>query len=373
MGDLEKMLSKVPGLSLEAQAKAVPAYREFQKSLDNITPVSASRKLAFEMTGQVYGQDEVTGQAAFFAATKAEKAFKNLLTTGNQNEEPFWQLVDGPLAFLWIYMRNETSCHLQRQWEEEVLSETQGVADGQIVQQRILGENGFAWKFVKGTIGPFLSRSPQKGGYHAKDFHGETIALENALFTCLNKGVSVAAASSTAASAAAAAAGGGGAAAPPPKTSFSVTLQALPTDANADAQVKPSATHLELRCDSGSQKLDNFNYPSGATFKWSPETCGEVFFAIDVGNVVLTRVYDGEMGFPKFLRDLRGGERTFTVNDPALSTHRTDLERLGIKYITVKYRMSGHGPVIALLTPAPKPQAPPLVPIPNRIARCWDQ
>lgn len=372
MGDLEKMLSKVPGLSLEAQAKAVQAYREFQKSLNDITPVSASRKLAFELTGQVYGQDEVTGQAALFTASKAQKAFKNLLTAGNQNEEPFWRLIDGPLAFLWSYMRNETACHLQRQWEEEVLSETQGVADRYLVQQRILGEDGFAWKFVKGTIGPFLSRSPQKGGYYAKDFHGETIALESALFTCLNKGVSVAATSSAAAAAAAAAAIGG-AAPPPPKTTFSVTLQTLPTDANPDAIAKPSATHLELRCESGPQKLDNFNYPSSATFKWSPETCGEVFFTIKVGDVVLTRVYDGELGFPKFLRDLRGGERTFTLNDHPLNLRKADLERLGVRHITVKYRMSGHGPVIAQLTPAPKPQPPPLVPIPNRIARCWDQ
>ena len=169
IGDLEKMLSKVPGVSLESQAKAVQAYREYQKTLDNITPVSASRKLAFEMTSKVYGEDEATGQSPFLAASRAERTFKSTLTTGNQNEEPFWELIKGPLGFLWIYMRNETACYLQRQWEEEVLSEIQGVADGQIVQQRILGENGFAWKFVKATAGPFLSRSPQKGGYYAKD------------------------------------------------------------------------------------------------------------------------------------------------------------------------------------------------------------
>ena len=98
-----------------------------------------------------------------------------------------------------------------------------------------------------------------------------------------------------------------------------------------------------------------------------------MFFTIKVGDVVLTRVYDGELGFPKFLRDLRGGERTFTLNDHPLNLRKADLERLGVRHITVKYRMSGHGPVIAQLTPAPKPQPPPLVPIPNRIARCWDQ
>ena len=137
--------------------------------------------------------------------------------------------------------------------------------------------------------------------------------------------------------------------------------------------MKPSATHLELRCDTGVQKLDNFNYPSGATFKWSPETCGDVIFTIEVGNVVLTKIYDGNLGFPKFLKDLRGGERTFTLDDRTLLQYRSDLERMGIKYITVKYRMTGQGPVIDQLTPAPKPQAPPLVQIPNRIARCWDQ
>jgi type VI secretion system protein ImpL len=365
IGDLEKTLSKVPGVSLESQAKAVQAYREVQKTLDNITPVSASRKLAFEMTSKAYGEDEATGQSPFFAASRAERTFRVMLTTGNQNEQPFWEQIKGPLGFLWIYMRNETACYLQRQWEEEVLSEIQGVADGQIVQQRILGENGFAWKFVKATAGPFLSRSPQKGGYYAKDVHGETIAFENAFLSCLNKGTSVAASSSAAAAAAA-----GGPAAPAPKANFSVSLQSLPTDANPEAKLKPSATHLELRCETGVQKLDNYNYPSAATFKWSPETCGDVIFTIEVGDVVLTKVYDGDLGFPKFLRDLRGGERTFAMDDRTLLERRSDLERLGIKTITVRYRMSGQGPVIDQLTP--KPQAP-LIQIPSRIARCWDQ
>jgi type VI secretion system protein ImpL len=364
IGDLEKTLSKIPGLSIESQAKAVQTYREYQKTLDNLTPLSASRKLAFEMTSQVYGQDEVTGQSAFFAASRAEKAYQGLLTTGNQSEELFWELIKGPLGFLWVFMRNETACYLQRQWEEEVLSEIHGVTDGQIVQQRILGENGFAWKFVKATAGPFVSRSPQKGGYYAKDVSGDEIAFENGFFTCLNKGVTVAATSS------AAAAAGGSAAAPGAKPSFSVSLQSLPTDANPDARLKPSATHLELRCEAGVQKLDNFNYPSAATFKWSPETCGDVFFTIEIGDIVLTRIYDGNLAFPKFLRDLRGGERTFTLEDGTLRERKSELERLGIKYITVKYRMSGQGPVIAELTP--KPQAP-LVQIPNRIARCWEQ
>ncbi len=109
IGDLEKMLSKVPGLSFEAQAKAVPVYREFQKSLDNITPVSASRKLAFEMTGQVYGQDEVTGQAPFFPRPKPKRPLGITLTTGNQNEEPFWKLIDGPLGIF-------VDLHAQRDW-----------------------------------------------------------------------------------------------------------------------------------------------------------------------------------------------------------------------------------------------------------------
>jgi len=383
---VEKSASGMPGVSFDAQIKAVQSYRDYQKALSDIIPVSASRKFAYEITSQVFTQDEATGQSVFFTTRKAEGAIKAAMTSGAPNEDPFWKLLGGPLDFLWVFMRQETACYVQKIWEEEVVAETQEISDPLLAQQRILGENGFAWKFVRSVTGPFIGRNLQKGGYYAKDLKGDALPFETSFLAYLNKGVAASAAASSVAAAEAAAAAAAASAPPPPppppkQTNFAVTIRGLPTDANPDAKNKPSATRLELHCDKGSQKLDNFNYPNVATFNWSADACKEVVFKIELPGLVLSKVYEGSMAFPQFLRDFRTGERTF--GDKSFPEYRAALESLGVKYITVKYEFTGHRPVIDQLAraqapPPPEPrrrtiQPPPIIPTPSRIAKCWDR
>ena len=143
---------------------------------------------------------------------------------------------------------------------------------------------------------------------------------------------------------------------------YSVGIKGLPTDANAEARVKPHATRLEIQCNGNSQSLVNNNYPVGKTFSWSPDACGDVLFQIEVGDLVLTRHYMGQQGFPDFLKDLHGGRRTFAAGE--FPGEKTALERMGVKSITVNYQFIGSGAILKQ-TATLSGQAP------RSIARCW--
>ncbi len=374
--EIGKTIGSLPGVSLEAHTKSVQAAQEYQKALAAIVPVSASPKLAYDITAQVFSQDEVTGQSPYFTARRAADNLQNAMTSGAAAEAPFWKLVWGPLDFLWKFMRLETACYVQKRWEEEVLAETLVSQDAMVVQTRLLGDNGFVWRFVKGTTAPFLGRNVQQGGYYAKDVRGDTLPFEQSFITYLNKGATIptalaaqqAAAAQAAAQAAAGGGGGGG-------KQYTVSVRGLPTDVNPDARLKPQAVRLEVRCESGVQRLENFMYPNSATFKWTPETCHDVVMKIEIGELVLTRFYGGDMAFPKFLREFRGGQSTYTPK--SFPESRAGLDDLGIRYITVKYELGGAGPVIDLLSkPDRGPPQPPSVPAlkaPTRILKCWDR
>ena len=290
--EIGKTLGSIPGIDLATHTRSVQACEEYRKSLAAVTPVSASPKLAYDITSQVFSQDEVTGQSPYFAASRAAANLQGTMSTGVSGEEPFWKLVRGPLDFLWTFMRLETACYVQKRWEEEVLAETLVSQDLMVIQTRLLGENGFVWKFVRGTSAPFLGRNVQLGGYYAKEVRGDTLPFDQAFISYLNKGATIptalAAQQAAAAQAAQAAAGAGA-----PKQQYTVTIRGLPTDVNPDAKLKPQAVRLELRCNEGMQRLDNFMYPNSATFRWTPQACEDVVMRIEIGDLVLTRHYDG--------------------------------------------------------------------------------
>jgi type VI secretion system protein ImpL len=175
---------------------------------------------------------------------------------------------------------------------------------------------------------------------------GGTVPLQPPLFAFLGKGAQ--------AQAAVAAMGR--------PQNLNVGIRGLPTDANAEAALKPHTTRLELQCGGTSQTLVNSNYPVSRTFSWSPDTCGDVVLQIEVGDVVLNRHYMGQDGFPKFLRDMRGGRRTFLARE--FPGESAALQRMGVKHITVNYRFIGSGAILKQ-TATLSGQAP------RSIAQCW--
>lgn len=311
---LEKTLGKETG-QVEIQTQAAKAYLEYVNGLTAIAQAASSRPQAFQMASQIFGEDPATSKSPLMACANSLNRLKGLMMKGRPTEEIFWKLLAGPLDFLWYYIRRETAGHLQAQWEEKVLAEVQGLPAAQATQL-LLGPDGHVWKFMKGPAAPFVSKTPK--GYSPKELLGGTIPFETSFLTFVTKG------------------------APAPtltKQNYTVVIRGLPTAANPEAKTKPHATKLELQCAGQTQSITNFNYPVSKTFQWSMETCSDVLFQIEVGNLVLTKKFIGNQAFPDFLQEFKDGQRTFLPAE--FPNEKAALEAMGIKQIKVNYQFGG--------------------------------
>jgi type VI secretion system protein ImpL len=349
---VDRQVSALTGKHVQLSKETVTAYQDFLKALQQIVPVAESRKLAFELAGQTFSADPAVGQTPFLLAYKSFNHCKTSSGTEKTADETVWKLAKGPVDFLWSFVCYETSCALQKDWEEKVLAEVQGVSD-QTAQELLLAQDGLAWKYVKGAAAPFIERS-LKAGYSARETLSRKIPFDQAFFTYLSQGavqknvMREKEAKLT-------------------KSQYPVVIEGLPTGANPESPIKPKATHLRMECDSGSQVMDNYNYPASKVFNWTPETCTEVTLVIDVENLTLTRRYGGPDAFPRFLREFQGGQRVFRSSEfPAM---RSALEGMGITYIDVRYRFKGHGEILGVQS---QPQAAAPRKAPREIVKCWD-
>ena len=326
--------------SFEDRVAAGKAYNQYRASLNGLMPMTDSRKVAFKMASELYGEDPAEGESPFFAARSAQQKLEGLMGRRNKDTAVFWNLVNGPVLFYHQYAAREAQCHLQSLWEKDVYLEVQDLPRGTNLNQLLMGSSGYAVKFLKGPAEPFIGRSRGKG-YFARKVNGLALDLDTGFLTFLTRGASVA---------------------KPVASEYKVTIKAYPTDANKDAAIKPHATSLEVQCGDEKNRLLNLHYPVRKTFRWSPRDCGDVVFKIEIGNLVLTKVYEGYQGFAKFLKDFQTGQRTFRPND--FPNSAAALKRMGIKHITPRYQFSGHRKVVQLLRATPGR-------IPQDITSCW--
>jgi type VI secretion system protein ImpL len=337
---LEKTIGKDTGTVSETHLEAGMTFNEYVKALSAIAPLLNSRNQAYQTAVLTYTEDPSSSKSPFFVANAAAAKLGTLMKGRGKDELPS-KLVMGPLDFLWTFARKESACTLQKQWEEKVLSETQGVSDQQAIQI-LLRQDGPVWKFVKGPVEPFLGWKVE-GGYYAKEVLAGAIQFDPSFLHFLNKG---------------------GEASKSQRQNYSVTIKGLPTDANREARIKPHGTRLELQCAGSSpQSLINLHYPISKTFQWSAEDCSTVLFQIEVSDLVLTKKYEGPQAFPNFLQDFGSGSRTFFPRE--FPSEKDTLERLGIRYIKVTYQFSGDHGEIKHYGALPRQ-------IPRTIAACWE-
>ena len=332
-------LDKIESKDAADTFMAGKVFQTYSQALEKLRPLAASRQLAFETAGATLSKDPASNASPFFEASRAIDSLK--ATLGHSDNQVFWDLLQGPVNTAWRYALKESGCSLQSAWESQVMAEVRGAPDQSTVNKLLLGDNGFAWSFVKGPAAPFVARNV-KQGYHPRERYGVAVDFQTPFFTYLNQGavqqVVV-------------------------KDQYRVAITALPANVNSDARYQPHAVRLTLRCGESDQTLVNLMFPTSETFNWSPGQCGDVLLEVDVHDEVLTRRYSGEYAFPRFLRDFSRGERTFRPKDFEEAT--TAWDRLGINRITMQYKLSGHRPVIALLRAG-------LGTAPRTIAHCWD-
>jgi type VI secretion system protein ImpL len=279
------------------------------------------------------------GDGSMAAAYNAVRSMQRLVGKPRPSTKMFWSLYSGPMDIVYDYMEEETSCHLQQQWETEVLAEIAGV-DKNKLGQTLIGESGLLWKYVDGTASPFLKKRFNKGFIPAV-VNKRKVVWSDDFLDFINKasyGRSLVG------------------------SEFEVSINTLPTGVNIGAAISPYATFLELHCADGVQTLANYNYSDRHNFKWSLESCGDVSLQIDIGHISLRKQYNGPKGFSRFFDDFRDGRRVFEIDE--FPNQASLLRKESVDAIDVNYEFMNHEPVLNILQQVPL--EPPLA-----ISQCW--
>jgi type VI secretion system protein ImpL len=148
------------------------------------------------------------------------------------------------------------------------------------------------------------------------------------------------------------------------KSSYLLPVRGFPGEANPGARSLPQRTILQLHCGADVQSLEIFSYPKPPqNFQWTPQSCSDVIFQVDIGDLSLKKKYSGSKAFPEFLQDFQGGMRTFYSHE--FPTEKAALERMGIQYLRIRYEIGGDQSAVRKFATAPR-QAP------RTIATCWE-
>jgi type VI secretion system protein ImpL len=314
------------------------AYQAYMDAIKEFGSLTASPTTAFEKAASTFAEDEAAGQSPFFKATDAIDDLKTAL--GHEQAPLFWNWISGPVDVAWRYALNETGCRLQKLWESRVLAEVRGATDRGTINKMLLGQDGFAWQFVKGDAAPFLDRSRAKG-YFPRKRYGGTVPFDESFLNYINRGAVQQVVA---------------------KDQYRVQITALPVNVNESARYQPHATRLILRCADKDQTLLNLMFPVSETFIWKPASCGDVILEVEVHDAVLSRRYTGDYAFPRFLREFSRGQQRFGPED--FEGSRNVWQRLGMTSIQIQYKLQGHRQPIRLLGGG--------VPrVPQSIAGCW--
>ncbi|MDX9788454.1 MAG: type VI secretion protein IcmF/TssM N-terminal domain-containing protein [Desulfobacterales bacterium] len=359
---------------IESRLTAASALRDYQKALVEIVKAIATRKGAYEIAAKTFDEEAASPPSPFILTQTSIRTMEATLQNSAGQSAMFWALVSGPHRFLWDFVLRETACYIDKLWEEKVLVEVQGISDSERITAVALGEKGPAMDFVKGPIAPFIDRSLNKG-FYAKNVLGREIQFKTDFLRYLTQGTrKVRAAQARAARSGA----DEDVVATPLVFNGGVTIKALPTDVNPDAHTRPQATTLTVRCGNETAQLINLNYPVRKVFDWSSETCDEVVFTVEIGSIVLTKRYKGNMGFPLFLKDFGNGTRRLYPGD--FPQNKSALQQANIKYIQVNYQFERHSRVLsfyqkylAAKSSVKKVSREPSTPkVPRNAAICWD-
>ncbi|MEJ2038496.1 MAG: type VI secretion protein IcmF/TssM N-terminal domain-containing protein [Desulfosarcinaceae bacterium] len=175
-------------LKAEDELEAAKAQQAYQQALEETVKAADSRNVAFKMASDLYQQDTATGESPVLVAQRSLDQMRSILADAqNEEEKPFWALLEGNLTFMQSYLTREASCSLQDRWEKDVLMELQGISADRDMAQVMMGQGGYAEQFIKGPAAPFISKSLAKG-YYAKRILGQEVGFDKDFLSYLTKG-----------------------------------------------------------------------------------------------------------------------------------------------------------------------------------------
>lgn len=317
------------------QARTLAKFQQLMKGV--VIDLQKSDAQAFQVALDTwgFGADPAVKSAPLWDADNIRVALIQALKGPDPREDVVWSLVTGQLDFASHYASEVAACRLQSDWSGQLLSAIEGVHDPVMLNELLYGERGQLPAFMSGSVKSFVQRDAQR--YSAREALGVQIPLTGAFYAYVSR---MQHAQNDLASAqrqsltqqateqqskqaldaeqktlAAQRAELKQSIAALQATAAVVELSTTASQVNISARSLPQQTRLILQCSGRPTVLDNFNFPTSASFVWAPGACSDVSLEIGFANFKLTRHWTGDRAFVDFLRLFNGGQHTFTADD----------------------------------------------------------
>lgn len=342
-----------------AQAKVFAQFEQKLRAV--VTDLQKSDAQAFQvaMDNWGFGSDPSVKSAQLWDARDLRDTLQRQVQRGDARESVVWTLATGGLEFAMAYAGEIAACRLQQDWNGQVLGAVEGVRDPVLIGELLYGERGQLPQFLNGPVRIFMQRDAQ--GFKPRIALDQQVPLSSAFYAYASRmqhtqsDLASARRQSSAQQAAQQAdrqtleanqktlqAQQATLQQQLPKLLASasvVDLQATPPSINLGARQLPQQTRLTLQCNNRSTTLDNYNFPTSASFVWAPGTCSDVSLEIRFPNYTLNKRWSGERGFIDFLRAFAGGQRMLTAAD--FPNQRELMASDNISALTLTYRQQG--------------------------------
>ncbi|WP_426117068.1 type VI secretion protein IcmF/TssM N-terminal domain-containing protein [Pseudomonas sp. DSP3-2-2] len=352
--------SGVSGLRDElTQTRALARFGQLMKGVIGDLQKNDAQAFQVALDTWGFGADPAVKAAPLWEADSIRTALIQALKGPDPREDVVWSLVTGQLDFSSHYVAEVAACRLQSDWSGQLLSSIQGVRDPVMLNELLYGDRGQLPAFMNGPVKTFVQRDAQR--YSGRESLGVQIPLTGAFYAYVsrmqhaqNDLVSAQRQSQTQQATEQQSKQALDAEqktlttqraelkqsiATLQATAAVVELSASPSQVNISARSLPQQTRLTLQCSGRSTVLDNFNFPTSASFVWAPGACADVSLEISFANFKLTRHWTGDRAFVDFLRLFNGGQHTFTAAD--FPSQRNLMGSENLIGIQLTYRQEG--------------------------------
>jgi len=382
-GDVLKHLAEgdsvAAGISqMQDELGRVRLLVQFQQTMKGVlAKLQKSDAQAFQVALDTwgYGSDPSVKASALWAAHDLRDNVVKSAKGQDGRENVVWSLAMGSEDFAISYAAEIAACQLQRDWSGQVLSVVQGVQNPQLFNELLYGDKGQLPAFLNGNVKTFIQQDARQ--FSGREVLGTQVPLTGAFYAYVSRMQhaqnDLAGARQQAQAQEAMQQQNKQALTIAQKTlqdsqadlqakiskltttAAVVELAAAPSQVNSSARQLPRQTRLTLQCNGRSTVLDNYNFPTSATFAWAPGTCADVVLEISFANFKLVRHWTGDRGFIDFLRAFIGGQHKFTPGD--FPNQRDLMKSESVNSIVLTYRQQGEQTLLANFAEADRLQA----------------
>ncbi|MGE8186818.1 type VI secretion protein IcmF/TssM N-terminal domain-containing protein [Pseudomonas sp. NPDC086278] len=372
-GDVLKRITNGASVSngitqMQDELSRAHAFAQFQQVTKGVvSDLQKSDAQAFQVALDTwgFGSDPAVKQSALWSARDLRDNLVKSMKGSDAREDVIWALATGAVDFSVNYAAEVAACQLQRDWSGQLLSAVQGVQDPQVLNDLLYGEKGQLPAFLNGSVKTFIQRDSQR--FSGREALGVEVPLTGAFYGYISRmqhaqnDLAGARRQSQAQQATelqskqaltieqktlqASQADLQQKMTKLMATAAVVDLTATPSQVNLSARQLPRQTRLTLQCNGRSTVLDNYNFPTSATFAWAPGSCADVTLEVSFADFKLVRHWTGDHGFVDFLRMFKGGQHAFTPDD--FPGQRDLMGSENLQSILLTYRQQGEQALMA--------------------------